>query len=173
MPAASATAVKAPPPPAFKAKSAPLSMKTLADRIAALIAGEEEATAVGAANGKGYAESTDQDGDAVVARRSASRTHRDQPFAALPGAALGGDHAQVRAALGGLTTRLAGARRLLLRGAGNVEVAQALHALMDAVTRLRRSATWLEADGLEALLENENEKEKRNGSTASGGMAAL
>ena len=129
------------------------SASAAADRIAALIAGEMDATTAGATNGKGSAEPTDQDGDAVVARRDVPRKHhRDQvePSAAL---APVGDHAQVRAALGGLTTRLAGARRLLLRGTSATEVAQVLHALEDAFSRLRQSAPWLAADGLEALLE--------------------
>ena len=55
--------------------------------------------------------------------------------------------------MGDLTTRLAGVRRLLLRGAGAIEVAQKLHALVDAFARLRESAAWLAADGLEDLLE--------------------
>ena len=42
---------------------------------------------------------------------------------------------------------------MLLRGACAIEVAQKLHALVDALARLRESAAWLAADGLEELLE--------------------
>ena len=128
---------------AFEAQQAPpkkkprASASAAADRIAALIAGEEDATAVGATSGRARTEPTDQDGDAVLERRGAPTPMKPReqtassPAAAAP--AAGGKHAQVRAALGGLTTRLADARRLLLRGARTIEVAQALHASMGKV----------------------------------------
>ena len=81
------------------------------------------------------------------------KQERDHPAAPAEAAAGCSGHAQVRAALGDLATRLAGARRQLLRGAGAIEVAQKLHALVDALARLRESAAWLAADGLEDLLE--------------------
>ena len=81
------------------------------------------------------------------------KQQRDQPAAPAEAAAGCSGHAQVRAALGDLATRLACARRLLLRGACAIEVAQKLHALVDALARLRESAAWLAADGLEDLLE--------------------
>jgi len=81
------------------------------------------------------------------------KQQRDQPAAPAEAAAGCSGHAQARAALGDLATRLACARRLLLRGACAIEVAQKLHALVDALARLRESAAWLAADGLEELLE--------------------
>ena len=178
------------------------SASAAAERIAALIAGEERAAPpVGV---EGGAASTDQDGDALLERRgkrvkrgeqrmegmggggggggqaggmggmddledilkgmgggggggggggAPRKPQRDQPAAPAEAAAGCSGHVQVRAALGDLATRLAGARRLLLRGAGAIEVAQKLHALVDALARLRESAAWLAADGLEDLLE--------------------
>ena len=55
--------------------------------------------------------------------------------------------------MGDLSARLAGARKLLLRGADAIVIAQKLHALVDAFARLRESAAWLAVDGLEDLLE--------------------
>ena len=114
-----------------------------AGAIHSLIASEMDAM-----NGQQSAQLTDDDGDAVVARRGEQPPPPAKPppkpppaQAAAPSAAAsqGNAHAQARAALGGLASQLAGARRLLLRGADGLAVAQALHAVVEGARRMRRA----------------------------------